>query len=469
MSSIDKKGLGEFRKNIIGINQEVPTIHKKKLRYINFDNAASTPALLPVVEEMQDFLGWYSGVHRGTGYKSLLSSQVYDNCRNIIGQYLSADMDKNTVILLKNTTEAINKLAYRLNLSVGDMVLTSRMEHHSNDLPWRKKALVKYAEVDEQGLLDISDLEKKLKHNYPRVKLLTISGASNVTGHINDIHHLAELAHAHKAQIMVDAAQLIPHQRVNLKPNDHPQHIDYIAFSGHKIYAPFGTGVLIGPRATFLEGEPEYVGGGTVDMVSRDQAFWTRPPDREEAGSPNVMGAFTLAKTLQFLEKFNTEKLAEYERGLTAYALQQIKTVPGVNIYGSGPRVGVVSFNMQGISHGQLGAILCYEAGIGLRTGCFCAQPYVRQLLGEKEELKKLKDYQAKNMDKLPGMVRISLAAYNNYEEIDRLVDWLKKIANNKKYYLKKYVFSPQSCSYLLADLEQRFKDPMPYRCELAL
>ncbi len=317
MSRIDKKGLREFRKNIIGINHEVPTIHKKKLRYINFDNAASTPALLPVIEEMQDFLGWYSGVHRGTGYKSLLSSQVYDECRNIIGQYLSADMDKNAVILLKNTTEAINKLAYRLNLSAGDMVLTSRMEHHSNDLPWRKKALVKYAEVDAQGLLDISDLEKKLKHNYPRVKLLAISGASNVTGHINDIYRLAELAHAHKAQIMVDAAQLIPHKRVALKPNGHPQHIDYIAFSGHKIYAPFGTGVLIGPRATFSEGEPEYVGGGTVDMVSRDQVFWTRPPDREEAGSPNVMGAFALAKTLQFLEKFNMEKLAEYESGLT--------------------------------------------------------------------------------------------------------------------------------------------------------
>lgn len=462
MNWFDKKGLKEFRKHIIGVNQEVPTTHNKWIRYVNFDNAASTPALLPVVEEMQDFLTWYSGVHRGTGFKSLLSSRVYDDCRMMIGQYVNADMDKNTVILLKNTTEAINKLAYRLNFSAGDMVLSSRMEHHSNDLPWRKKAQVKYVEVDAKGLLDLSDLEKQLKHNYPRIKLLAISGASNVTGHINDIYYLAELAHTYKAQIMVDAAQLIPHQRIDLKPNHHPQHIDYIAFSGHKIYAPFGTGVLIGPRETFLEGEPEYVGGGTVDMVGNEQVFWTGPPEREEAGSPNVLGAFALAKTLQYLQKTNLEKLEAYEKGLTDYALQKMKTVPGLDIYGAVPRVGVISFNMQGISHGQLGAILCYEAGFGLRTGCFCAQPYVRKLLGEKEDIKQLNAYRQKDADKLPGMVRISLAAYNLYEEIDSLISWLKKIEKNKKYYRKQYAFSAHKGSYLPTELEQRWLEAMP-------
>lgn len=462
MNKAEKKDLKEFRKNIIGVNQEVPTIHNRKKRYINFDNAASTPALLPVMEEMKEFLGWYSGVHRGTGYKSLFSTQVYDDCRKVVSAYVNADPDRNMVIFLKNTTEAINKLAYRLNLSAGEMVLTTRMEHHSNDLPWRQRAVVKYVDVDDKGVLNLADLEKQLKLNYPRIKLLAVSGASNVTGHVNDIYHLAELAHEHKARILVDAAQLIPHQRLDLKPEGDSRHIDYLAFSGHKIYAPFGIGVLIGPKETFEHGEPEYVGGGTVDMVGNDQVYWTRPPDREEAGSPNVIGAFALAKTLQYLQNFDTEKIEKHEHNLTAYAMQQLKTVPGITVYGSGPRVSVVSFNMQGVNHGQLGAILCYEAGIGLRTGCFCAQPYVRKLLGEQEELKFLNAYKEKNLDKLPGMVRISLAAYNRFDEIDVLVDWLKKIEKHKKQYLKQYTYLPQYNSYLPAELEQRFKDAMP-------
>lgn len=462
--NIDHKKLAEFRKNVAGINQVVPTIHKKKVRYVHFDNAASTPALLPVLQEMEEFMGWYSGVHRGTGYKSLVSSRVYDDCHQIIGRYLKTDMDKNVVILLKNTTEAINKLSYRLQLSANDIVISTMMEHHSNDLPWRKKAVLKYAEVDGQGILDVNDIEKKLKHHYPRVKLLTVTGASNVTGHTNDIHRLAELAHAYRAQIMVDGAQLIPHQQVDIKADHDPRHIDYIAFSGHKLYAPFGTGVLIGPRNTFLTGEPEYVGGGTVDMVTREHAFWANLPDREEAGSPNLVGAFTLAKTMQYLEKIGMDHLACHESQLVDYALRELKQVPGLIIYGSSPRVGVISFNMKGFSHAQLGAILCFEAGIGVRTGCFCAQGYVRRLLGEKEDLNNLAAYENKEMDRLPGMVRISLAAYNTHAEIDNLVDWLKKIAKNKKHYQKNYVFSPDQCSYLPFGVDSSFTKSMFYK-----
>lgn len=469
MSQLDNRGLLEFRQNVLGIKQKVPVNQSQKVNYINFDNAASTPALQSVMKEVGDFLSWYSGVHRGTGYKSLLSSQLYDEAHAIIGQFLQADMDKNTVIFLKNTTEAINKLAYRFHFSSGDMVLTTKMEHHSNDLPWRQKALVKYAEVNAQGVLDIADVEKKLKHNYPRVKLLAVAGASNVTGHINDIYRLAELAHEHKAMIMVDGAQLVPHQRVDLKANHHPQHIDFIAFSGHKTYAPFGTGVLIGPREVFLKGDPEYVGGGTVDMVTSEKAFWSHLPDREEAGSPNVLGAFALARTLQYLEKFGMEKIAAYENNLCDYALSQLKTVPGLIIYGSFPRVGVISLNMQGFRHAQLGAILCYEAGIGVRTGCFCAQAYVRRLLEEKENLKYLSVYQKKETDKLPGMVRVSLAAYNTKEEIDKLVDYLKIISRDKKYYLQHYQISSAGHSYLPPNLEQRFQQEMIADCRALL
>ncbi|NLG31937.1 MAG: aminotransferase class V-fold PLP-dependent enzyme, partial [Syntrophomonadaceae bacterium] len=158
-----------FRHNIIGIKQQVPTLSGKWVNYIYLDNAASTPALLPVVRRLQDFLVWYSGVHRGTGYKSLISSEIYDKSHEIIGEFFQVDLDQNAVIVVKNTTEAINKLSYRLRLKPGDIVISTMMEHHSNDLPWRKKGKVIYAKVDSNGVLDISDLEEKLKMYYPRV------------------------------------------------------------------------------------------------------------------------------------------------------------------------------------------------------------------------------------------------------------------------------------------------------------
>jgi selenocysteine lyase/cysteine desulfurase len=469
MGFLDSRGWSQFRRNVQGAGQRIPLGMAQKGTYINFDNAASTPALQPVIKDVENFLNWYSGVHRGMGYKSMLATRLYDEAHTITGQFLHADPDKNTVIFLKNTTEAINKLSYRFNFAKGDMVLATSMEHHSNDLPWRSQALVKYAGVDEQGKLDLADVEKKLKHHYPRIKLLAVTGASNVTGHINDIYHLAELAHEHKAMIMVDGAQLVPHHQVDLKDNGHPQHIDFIAFSGHKIYAPFGTGVLIGPRDFFLNGDPDHVGGGTVDMVTGDKAFWTDLPEREEAGSPNVVGAFALARTLQYLEKIGMEKLSAYENDLCAYALQQLKTVPGIIVYGSAPRVGVISFNLPGFNHAQLGAILCGEAGIAVRTGCFCAQPYIRKLMGEKENVKMLSVYQQKEADKLPGMVRISLAAYNTKDEIDVLVRQLKKIAADKHYYQKHYRYSPATRSYMPAGMENRFWQEIEQHCRMLL
>lgn len=451
---VDKK-LKDFRKNIVGIDQKVPILNSKTARYINFDNAASTPPLASVVKAMMEFLPWYSGVHRGTGYKSLASSWVYDDCHQVIGSFVKADLDKNTVIILKNTTEAINKLSYRLNLKSNDVVVSTLMEHHSNDLPWRRQAIVKYAGVDDNGFLDVNDVKRILKQNYPRVRLLAVCGASNVTGHLNDIHTLAELAHEFKARILVDGAQLIPHCPVDMKADNDPRHIDYLAFSGHKIYAPFGTGVLIGPKETFLNSQPEYVGGGTVSVVTPRQVFWGGLPDREEAGSPNVIGAMVLSQTIKYLQSVGMEKLCAYEQELGNYAVEKIKSIPGIKVYGSLPRVGVISFNIEGIPHQLVGAILCYEAGIGVRTGCFCAQSYVRRLLGEDRNEEQIAFYSAEEINNLPGMVRISLAAYNTRAEIDTVVQWLQTIANNRSRFHRKYRFSSREGSYLPYGLEK--------------
>lgn len=437
-----------FRRQVIGIDHLVPTRRSRQTSYVYFDNAASTPALAPVAEQMTDHLSWYSGVHRGTGYKSLLSSRHYDESHAVIGRFVGADPDQDTVILTKNTTEAINKLSYRFPWYPDDLVITTEMEHHSNDLPWRFQTRVEYVPVDENGQLQTSVLEQMLKTHYPHTRLLAVCGASNVTGHLNDIHYLASLAHEYGALILVDGAQLVPHMPVNMKAHNDPEHIDFLAFSGHKIYAPFGCGALIGPRQFFYQGHPEYTGGGTVSLVTREQIIWANLPDREEAGSPNVVGAMVLADTLCYLKNIGLKRMAVYEEELTRYALNALAAVPGLTVYGSQPRVGVISFNLTAIPHSQLGSILCHEGGFGVRTGCFCAQTYVRKLLGI-DSSHSLQDWLKISPAHWPGMVRISLAAYNTYEEIDRLVALLRQVSQNPRYYKRLYPYYPNKQEYL--------------------
>lgn len=442
-----------LRSNIHGIDLKVPVLGGKKKPFIFFDNAASTPPLKTVLQQMDEFMKWYSGVHRGTGYKSLVSSRVYDHSHDVIAEFVGADPVLDTVVLVKNTTEAINKLSYRLGLKPGDIVLTTEMEHHSNDLPWRQQARVEYVQVDAQGRLNMEQLQNLLKKNYPRVKLVAVCGASNVTGHINDVHRIAELAHGFGARILVDGAQLIPHHCFNMKPHSHPQHIDFLAFSGHKIFAPYGCGALIGPRWLFEQGAPEYSGGGTVNMVFRDTVYWGSPPDRDEAGSPNVPGAYALAATLQYLKSLGMLQLSRNEQRLTSYLMEGLGRNREVILYGSTPRVGVVTFNIKGLSHALVGAILCFEAGIGVRTGCFCAQGYVRRLLEETENPDHLQYYMKRELHKLPGMVRVSLAAYNTEREIDVLLQLVEQICQNKKAYRDSYQWSEQLGTYVPKDL----------------
>jgi selenocysteine lyase/cysteine desulfurase len=175
------------------------------------------------------------------------------------------------------------------------------MEHHSNDLPWRNKYNVDYIKVDDNGRLCLYDLEKKLLKYKKEVALVTVTGASNVTGYKNPIHDIAELVHKFDAKVMVDAAQLIGHSCLDMKPDNSSQHIDYLAFSAHKMYAPFGTGVLIGPEYDFVKGEPEYRGGGTIDIVTHDLIRWAEPPHKDEAGTPNIMGVVALSEAIRTL------------------------------------------------------------------------------------------------------------------------------------------------------------------------
>lgn len=425
-----------YRKLIVGLDKEVPLRDGRKIVGINFDNAATTPPFISVLKEVMKFSPWYSSVHRGTGYKSLLSSQIYDEAREKVLDFVKADRSKYTVIFVKNTTEGINKLSYRLIEDRESVVISTCMEHHSNDLPWRDKCRVEYVEVDKRGMLCLEDLEFKLKINKGKVKLVTVTGASNVTGYVNDIHRIAKLAHEHGAKILVDGAQLVPHVEIDMKPCDSEEHIDYLVFSAHKMYAPFGIGVVVAPRECFRYGSPEYTGGGTVQLVTRDYVDWDEPPNKEEAGSPNVLGVVALITAIQELKKLGMKNIESQELALAEYTLKRMKKIPFVQLYGSSDegvrRVGIVPFNVVGIPHGVIAKTLSEDAGIAVRSGCFCAHPYVQRLLAISRQ--EMEMYRAHPKLTKPGLVRISFGLYNTFNEVDVLINSINKIIANKDF-----------------------------------
>ncbi len=427
-----------LREQVVGIDKKVPTLEGLRT-YVNFDNSASTPTLKSVLDKVNEFLDWYSSIHRGSGFKSLLSSEVYEKARTKVAEFLRADLEKNSVIFIKNSTEALNKLSYRFPYKKDSVVLTSLMEHHSNDLPWRNKTKLIHIRITPEGRLDLNDLEKKLKEHRGKIDLVTITGASNVTGFINPIHQIARMAHQAEAMLVVDAAQLAPHREIDLKPNDDPEHIDFLIFSAHKMYAPFGTGVLVGPKAIFELGDPEFVGGGTVDAVTLDYVRWAEPPEKDEAGSPNVVGVVALAQSIKVLTEVGMENIALHEKMLCEHFLEKLPEIGELTLYGDGSRdcldrLGVFAVNLKDISYALVSAILSYEAGIGVRHGCFCAHPYVQALLGvgKKETEKFITQIKQNYRAELPGAVRISFGFYNNFEEIDYLTAWLKRIVAGK-------------------------------------
>ena len=421
-----------------GLDVDTPLIDGSTTRYINFDNAASTPPLKNVQQAVDEFLKYYSSVHRGTGFKSQLSTHVFEEAREIVMEFVGADPASHTVAFVKNTTEALNKLARRFPFTPErNVVITSGMEHHSNDLPWRENAETVHVNILEDGRLDLDDFDAKLATYGERVALVTITGGSNVSGYINPIYDLAERTHAVGAMFCADCAQLAPHRKVDMLPLDDPRHLDFISLSAHKFYAPYGSGALVGRTDVFSQGTPDMVGGGVVQIVMLDDVVWAAPPDREEAGSPDHVGAIAMAAALVQLEKIGMENVAAHEAELTEYALTKLAEIPKVVVYGNKDpkdapnRLGVIPFQLEGISHFLVAAILGHEFGIGVRNGCFCAHPYILHLLGVDEEhaMQTRDEIVSNNRANMPGLIRASFGLYNTIEEVDFLVDALKKIS----------------------------------------
>lgn len=429
-----------LRTQSIGVDALVPILGGREVPYINFDNAASTPTFRPIADKVDEFLTWYSNVHRGTGFKSQLSSWVFEEARARITDFVQADLAEHIVLFTKNTTEAINKLSHRIDFGPQDIVLTSLMEHHSNELPWRKAARVEHIGLEEDGRLSIEDFEAKLKQFGRRIRLVAITGASNVSGYINDTSYFARRAHEIGAEILVDAAQLVPHRPVTMGSVHDPGHLDYLVFSAHKMYAPYGVGILVGRRPIFEQGDPDTVGGGTVDIVNLEEAYWTDLPDKEEAGTPDIVGVVALAAAIDMFNRVGWEAIIEHEAELTAYALERLSRIPKVRLYGdvdprsARNRLGVISFSVEGVPHSLAAAVLNYEHGIGVRSGCFCAHVYVKCLLhvSDAEAREMEREILARDRSRLPGTVRASFGIYNTREEVDRLVSALDDIAGGR-------------------------------------
>lgn len=416
--------VAHIRENIIGIEDPVELADGRKRPAINFDNAATTPVLRPVMDEVNRQFRMYGSIGRGFSQKSDYSTDQYQAVRRKILRFFHAGEDEYTCIYVSNTTDGINKLASALIESPEDIVLTTRLEHHSNDLPWRERCRVFYAETDEAGRIRYDELERILQ-THP-VKYVTVTAASNVTGHITDIRKTAGLAHRYGAQIIVDGAQIVAHRPFSIVGHTEEENIDYFVFSGHKMYAPYGGGAVIGLKSAFNERMPKVYGGGTVLIVSDQAQYYAGQPERYEAGSPNYPGVIALGKALDVLAETGFDRIREHEQKLLKKMIRGLLHL-GMQVYGDVDhlenRVGVVSFNDPKTNSYLLAKKLWEIGGIATRRGAFCAHPYVWRLMGIADD--EVRDYKKCDDARTPGMIRVSFGIYNTEEEIDEFLKTL--------------------------------------------
>ena len=423
-----RDNIDEIRKLFIGLDNKIVINGKKQVIPINFDNAATTPVLKKVMRAVLKASENYGSIARGDGQKSQYSSDLYEECRRYVIDYFNAPLNKYTAIFIGNTTEGINKLSNILIENKNDIVITSRMEHHSNDLPWRGKCDLKYVEVDEKGRIIMEELEEMFSIYQDRIKYVTITGASNVTGYITDIRMVAKLAHKYGAKLIVDGAQLVPHRAINICGKEDDDYIDFLIFSAHKVYAPFGSGAIIGLRDELEKYPPDTKGGGTVERVLDDEIIWLSTPEKNEAGSPNFFGAVALMQALKEMNKIGLELIESNEKKLLKMLIDGMKNFERVILYGDNEniedRLGIMVFNIDRLCYEMVGEYLASIRGIAVRQGGFCAHPYTRRLLGIKSN--EIEEYIKKNG--MPGMVRVSLGAYNSEKEVNIFLETIEYI-----------------------------------------
>lgn len=421
-----KDNKDDLRKLFVGLDKKVNVEGRGRIIPINFDNAATTPPFKRVMKKVLETSEYYGSIERGDGQKSLYCSDLYEESRSYLLKYFNVPEDIYTAIFVANTTDGLNMLSNILINSKDDIVITTRMEHHSNDLPWRDKCNLKYVEVNEDGRIDVDDIEELVDKYKERVKYITITGASNVTGYINDIKRIAKLIHKYGGKIIVDGAQLVPHKKVSMCQEDSSENIDFLVFSGHKIYAPFGSGAIIGLKESFNINPPDSKGGGTVDIVLDDREIWLDTPEKNEAGTPNFFGAVAIVEAMKEIERIGFDTIEKNEKELLKYIIDGLKTLNRVTLYADNEnindRLGILVFTVDGMRYEEVGEKLSEVRGIGVRQGGFCAHPYTRRILGIADN--NLQDYIRKNG--MPGLVRVSLGIYNTKKEANIFLETIE-------------------------------------------
>lgn len=383
-------------------------VYGKPLIYL--DNGATTQKPRCVVDAMtEEYYSVNANVHRGVHYLSQQATELHEASRETVRRFINA-RSTNEVVFTRGTTESINLLVSSFGeefMKEGDEVIISVMEHHSNIVPWqllaaRKKIALKVIPMNESGELLVDEYERLFSE---RTRIVSVAHVSNVLGTVNPVRQIIEIAHRHGVPVLLDGAQSVPHMTVDVQELD----VDFLVFSGHKIYGPTGVGVLYG-KEDWLDKLPPYQGGGEmIQHVSFEKTTFNELPFKFEAGTPDYIATTGLAKALDYVSAIGMENIAAYEHELTLYAMQQLKTIPGIRIFGEAhEKSSVISFLVDQIHHFDMGTLLD-RLGIAVRTGHHCAQPLMQRL-------------------GIEGTVRASLAMYNTPEEIDALVAGINRV-----------------------------------------
>ncbi|MBN1789397.1 MAG: cysteine desulfurase [Bacteroidales bacterium] len=398
--------------NVNAIRNDFPILHRevynKPLIYL--DNGATTQKPLRVINCIRDFQRFRnSSIHRGVHYLSEQATGEFENARKTVQQFIHA-LHPHEIIFTPGTTASINGIAFSFGekyVKAGDEILITEMEHHANIVPWqmlceRKKAVLKVIPFSDEGKLKLDELDRLIT---PKTRLITVIHVSNTLGTVNPVEEIIRKAHASDIPVLVDGAQSVQHTPIDVQKMD----CDFFVFSGHKVYGPTGIGILYG-KEKWLEELPPFQGGGEmVDVVTMEKTTYNGLPFKFEAGTPNYIGAIALAEALQYISGLGLDHIAAYEQELLDYGISKLSELEYVKLYGTTrPKSAVISFNLDGIHPYDAGMIMD-KMGIAVRTGTHCAQP-VMQHYG------------------ISGTIRASLALYNTCEELDALVDSVKKV-----------------------------------------
>lgn len=395
---------------VVGGELTVPLLGGGAARYVNLDYAATAPAAQFVADRVAHVLAYAGSVHRGAGLTSQASSALYEAARASVAGHLGA-RDGDAVVFTRSTTDSANLLASAIPAHAGDVVALD-IEHHANLLPWQRTVGLRC--VEHASTLEATIWRLELALREKPAALLAVTGASNVTGELLPIARLARLAHRHGARLYVDAAQLAPHRAIDLAGSG----ADYLALSGHKLYAPYGSGVLVGPADWLDAAEPYLAGGGAVREVTLRHTDWATGPRRHEAGTPNLVGAVAIAAAFEALAGLTradgSDARESHERALRERVLAGLRELPSVRTIeiwdDASDAIGVVTFTVDGYDPGHVGAYLSAEHGIGVRDGRFCAHPLLARF-GLKH-----------------GALRASFGVGSRATDADRLVDALRQL-----------------------------------------